>query len=108
MLRDIMAAAEDLGVHEQRERGEDYCELVVYSRDTRKWENILSGILGPPAKPAGSAATREDDEITGQFGGITGEQTLFKKEGSEGTAIAMFWPWQDGEHTTLKMAVIKK
>ena len=107
MLSEIMSGAEGLGVHEERKRGEDYCELVVYSRDIQKWADILSGILGPPAKPAGRGATKEDGDITGKFGGITEEQTLFKKEGREGTVIAMFWPWQDGEHTTLKIAVIK-
>lgn len=108
MFNQIMTAAEGIDVHEERERGEDYCELVVYNSDVKKWTDILGGILGAPAKPAGSPVTREDGDITGQFGGVTKEQTLFKKTSSEGTVIAMFWPWQDGQHTTLKIAVIKK
>ena len=34
-------------------------------------------------------------------------QTLFKKDFEGHSIIAMFWPWQDQAHTTLKIALLK-
>ena len=33
---------------------------------------------------------------------------IFKKDFADLSVIAMFWPWSDGTHTTLKVALLKK
>ena len=52
--------------------------------------------------------TEIDLRVTEKYGGIGVNQTLFKKNGEADIVIAMFWPWQDGVHATLKIAAMPK
>ena len=97
-----------IGIHEKRRIEDDYCELVFYSKHTDEWQNIFKNILGAAVKPAGQKPSKEDIRLTESYGGVYGDQVLFKKEIPDYTLIAMFWPWQDNVHTTLKMALLKK
>ena len=36
------------------------------------------------------------------------ELDAFKKEFDNGIVIVMFWPWSDGVHITLKIALLNK
>ena len=106
-LAEIMGRLNTLTVIEQRSNTADYKELVFSCRDLQEWQKILEKDLGPAAKPAGKKPRAEDQEIAESFGGIYANQTLFRKETPEGTVIAMFWPWSDEEHVTLKLALCK-
>jgi len=103
---DILFQARDLGVHERRSLSAEYCELVFFSRDLDAWYRILSSALGEPRKPPGQEPTVSDLDLTHKTGGIRINQTLFEKDFGEETIIAKIWPWDDGEHMTLKMAVL--
>lgn len=105
---DILLKAKDLGVHERRSLSSEYCELVFFGKDLEAWFDILSSVLGEPRKPAGSEPTASDLDLTNKTGGIRANQTLFEKDFDGETVIAKFWPWDDGEHITLKMAVLFK
>ena len=104
MVTAIMAACEGIKIEERREVTEDYAELVVYTSDLEEWTAKIGSVTGPPAKPAGEKPTSQHNTITDSFGGIHKEQTLFHKQDGESTTVVMFWPWGDGEHTTVKMA----
>ena len=69
---------------------------------------VFKNILGPAVKPAGVKPTENDLQLTRDYGGIWINQILFKKEIGNVTFIAMFWPWQDDIHTTLRMAFLEK
>ena len=97
-----------LGVCEERSFSDNYIEVVFFTIDTDKWNNLLSEALGQALKPAGAAPTAEAQALTKDCGGIFANQTLFKKDFAQVSVMAMLWPWQDGEHTTLKMALAKK
>jgi hypothetical protein len=105
-LDDILFQAKDLGVHERRSQSVEYCELVFFSRDLTAWFNILSAVLDEPRKPPGSEPTASDLDLTRETGGIRVNQTLFEKDFGEKSIIAKIWPWDDGEHMTLKMAML--
>ncbi|NQU94686.1 MAG: hypothetical protein HQ549_00425 [Candidatus Omnitrophica bacterium] len=108
MLKEIIEKSKTLDIFEKRTVNDEYCEYVVATDEINKWEKMLTGILGPATKPAKVKPTKEDVRITQECGGVFDNQTLFKKEFEDGTIIAMFWPWQDDTHTTVKIAFIKK
>ncbi|MGA1824695.1 MAG: hypothetical protein ACMUIP_08515 [bacterium] len=107
-LSEILTACGDLEIVEKRSIDNEYNELVFLNKEIDQWKTILSEICGPPIKPAGIKPTAEDLMTTKDYGGIFNNQTLFKKEFDNGTIIAMFWPWQDSVHVTLKMALLNK
>ncbi len=103
---EIMLQAKDLGVYERRSLSPEYCELVFFSKDLDAWHKILSSSLGEPRKKPGMEPTESDLDITRKTGGIWANQTLFEHQFEGKTMIAKIWPWDDGEHMTLKMAVL--
>lgn len=106
-LKEILARCSKLSVYEQRHRTDVYNELVFYNEDLDEWSKILTAVLGPPIKPPGAKPAKDDLRLSKDYGGIDINQTLFKKEFDDATVIAMFWPWQDNIHTTLKIILLK-
>lgn len=105
ILRDIIERFGDLKIQAKRAITDAYCELVFYSKDTAAWEKVITDLLGPAVKPPRANPSREDLRITEAYGGIQAGQTLFKKNFEGYAVMAMFWPWQDKAHATLKIAV---
>lgn len=105
-LREITDCCVHLDVHEKRCDREDLFELVFFQKDVAEWSRVLSAFLDAPVKPSGKAPTPENLEITEGTGSIRIEQTLFEKNFENGVIIAKFWPWQDGHHITLRMALL--
>lgn len=103
-LAPIVAAIAGLPVDEQRQRREQYVELVFFTRDTARWIEVLSAHLGPPAKSPGATPSAEQSKLASAYGGVHANQTLFSGTAGGVRVVAMFWPWQDGSHTTLKLA----
>lgn len=105
-LREITDCCVHLDVQEKRCEREDLFELVFFQKDVAEWGRILAAFLGDPVKPSGKAPTAKDLEITEGTGSIRIEQTLYEKNFDDGVIIAKFWPWQDGNYITLRMAML--
>jgi len=106
--KEVIQKCSNLGVDEEREATDQYAEVVFYNKDLDQWTKVLAETLGQAKKPAGTEPSEEDTGLAKDFGGIFKNQTLFKKEIDDSTMIAMFWPWQDNIHTTLKVALLKR
>jgi hypothetical protein len=104
-LKEILKNCIDLAVVQERARRDQYVELVFPTKETDQWAAKIQESLGEASKPPGQSATKEQEKITKDFGGIQKGQTLFCKSRDEEYIIAMFWPWGNGEHTTLKLAI---
>lgn len=104
-IADILRKCVDLPVVQERARRDNYAELVFPTKDTGKWAEALKVFFGEAAKPAGENPTKDQEKLTDEFGGVKKGQTLFCKPCEDKFMIAMFWPWGNGEHTTLKLAV---
>ena len=102
----IVNALDSLKVYENRFNDSDYHELVFFTADTEMWTQALSEFLGEPYKAADEQVTPEHKELTGRYGSIADNQTLFYKTTDSMTYIAMYWPWGNGEFTTLKLIEI--
>jgi len=107
VLKDILTNCATLSVYEERSATDEYYELVFYSKDVAEWESKIAEVMGGVAKPAGEKPTRDHLALTQDLGGVWVDQTFFSAEKDGETIIAMFWPWQDKTHVTLKMKVIK-
>ncbi|MFC1646396.1 hypothetical protein ACFL2Y_04375 [Candidatus Omnitrophota bacterium] len=107
-IKEILEKCKGLEVSEERDINSEYGELVFLTKDLDKWDKVFVDILGPAIKPAGAEPTMNDHVLTKDYGGIYDNQTLFKKDFDNTSVMAMFWPWGDNTHTTLKLAVIKK
>jgi hypothetical protein len=107
LIKDFVAAIGALKIYERRETNDAYCEVVFFSQDLAEWKNVLSSFFGPAAKDRGAKPSKEHQKLTEDYGGIRSEQVLFVKhiETDGDTVIAMLWPWDDGEHITLKIFV---
>jgi len=82
-------------------------ELVFYAGDTAEWMTLLTGILGKAVKPMWQKPTNRDRKCTKKFGGIRPNQTLFMKDFSDYTVLAMIWPWKDKTLSSLKIPLIQ-
>ena len=107
-LKEVMDKCGSLKIFEKRSATDDYIELVFHNEETGEWNKLLSDFFGPAAKPPKAKPSKNDISITKVYGGIRPDQTLFRKDFDDAMIIAMFWPWQDGAHTTLKIFLIRK
>lgn len=108
MLKEIIEKCGMLSVCEQRCITDEYTELVFFNKELDKWNKIFVDIFGQAIKPTGVKPTEDNLRLTKDYGGIHDNQILFEKKFDDVTVIAMFWPWQDNIHTTLKMALLRK
>ncbi len=106
-LKEIMEKCSTLVIDEKRCVNDEYIEIVFYNREMDAWNEMFTDILGSAVKPAGTKPSKDDLSLTENHGGIHKDQTLFKKEFDNSAVMAMFWPWQDDTHTTLKVVLLK-
>jgi hypothetical protein len=96
----LKQAAKDVGFETSRAEDENYLEAVVLKNKLEELMLKLDSLFGPAQnKPSAQA-----QEAVSKFGGITKGQTLYFWQEGESFVFAMLWPWQDGEHITLKMS----
>jgi hypothetical protein len=104
ILKDIVNRCHGLTIQEVRSDKDEYYEVVILNREIEDWEKLLASILGPARKPKGVKPSDDDLSLTSASGGIRVNQTLFERSFGNYSIIAKFWPWDDNEYTTLKMA----
>ena len=107
-LKVILEKFSMLDVYEIRRATDEYVELVFYNDKQNEVDDILEDMLGSPRKPAGVKPSQDDLGLTREHGGIWDNQTLFVNECEGYTVMAMYWPWDDEVHTTLRMARLEK
>ena len=105
-IQEITEKCKNLRIYEKRCIEDEYAELVIFGEDFDHWSRILEDFLGSATKPAGVKPSKNQKEITDRLGGIFRNQILFQKDYDDFIVLAMFWPWENGEYVTLKMAVI--
>jgi hypothetical protein len=103
---DLVSECRALKLHEERTVTDDYYEAVFYNHDMKEVNEIISARLGPPVKTEDAAPTEKNLELTKNNGGIRVGQTLYIRDSEDTTLFAMFWPWQDKIHTTVKLVLL--
>ncbi|HOX54843.1 MAG: hypothetical protein PHI86_01705 [Candidatus Omnitrophica bacterium] len=105
-LKQIFEKFNSIEFAEKRCVDDEYVEVVVLNKQSEEWNKISQELFGPALKPAGAKPNKDVLSLAEEFGGIRNDQSLFKKEIDGRHVMAMFWPWQDGAHTTLKIFVL--
>lgn len=103
ILKTILEKCESLEIKKIKKQKEDVVELVFFAKDIKQWNALFTDILGQAVKPAGQKPSGRDHELTRSFRGIRPNQTLFANKVDNILLIAMFWPWDDKRHVTLKV-----
>jgi len=107
-ISEILEKCGHLKVEEKRVSSSGYSEQVIFADEIDQWNKVLTGILGAAVKPAGQKTTPQYFVLTVNFGGIFDDQTLFYKNFENKSIIAMFWPWKNKIHATLKIACFQE
>ncbi len=107
-VNDVLQRCSHLKSEGGSDISEDYVEREILIKDIEQWEEILTDMLGPPAKKAGDETTQFFFNLTVNYGGILDDQTLFYKKFNGTSIIAMIWPWKDKNEVTLKIACLKE
>jgi hypothetical protein len=110
-LIDIIAKLKHLDYSQKKyhvDRHGEYAQLVFRNDQTKKWLDSVGEVLGPPVKTKDEPVSEKIITLTEDFGEIFDHQTLFYAETSSQRIIAMLWPWQNNELTTLKIMVVKR
>jgi hypothetical protein len=103
-LEKIMKKISQLDIYEKRNASEKYCEIVFFSKDKEKWNTVFSELLGDAIKPESIPPSGEHEKMAEQYGGIRKEQVLYNRVFEKTSIMAMFWPWGNGTHITVKIA----
>jgi len=98
---DLRKELKNVRFEELRHDRDDYLEAVVKKDEFAKLTAVVEKILGT-AIPQ-SQLPQGIENVIGKFGGIMHGQSLYLKNLGKDEVMAMFWPWQDGEHTTVKI-----
>lgn len=91
-----------------RSEEETYFEAVIQNELVQELAGKLKVYLGAAVFTGGEKLADNVKKIINQFGGINPGQTLYLLQENDTVILAMFWPWQDRLHTTLKMALLTK
>ncbi|MBU1086202.1 MAG: hypothetical protein KKD05_01640 [Candidatus Omnitrophica bacterium] len=106
--KDIIKKLDKLDIYQQRQAADNYAEIVIFNKEIFLCAEIMEELMGEPVCSEGIKPTDQDIADTKDFGGIFNEQTLYKKDFDRTRVLVMFWPWQDGEHITLKVVCLNK
>ncbi len=98
-FKKLKDTVKELGVDTSRAENDNYLEVVIIKDKLTELVLKLDNLLGPAQ--GGSSAQAED--VIKEFGGLIKGQTLYFWHEGKSFVFAMLWPWQDGEHITLKM-----
>ena len=102
-MEELMRTAKRIGAEETRRESEDYLELVMNREKLDTLEQALQHYFGEPFKPAGVRPSDVCEKVSGSYGGITTDQTLYFTERENVPNAAMIWPWADGKRLTVKI-----
>lgn len=104
---ELKAKVKSVGFDELRIEHDNYFEAVIVKTKTRELVNALQKFFGVPVWPSRRKLSLQVEEAIKDYGGIMAGQTLFFRDHDHKIIFAMLWPWQDGEHATVKIAAIE-
>ena len=99
-FEELKTAVKAVGLETERVEEQHYLEGVFLKNKLQDIALRLESSLGAAQKEF----SRQAQEAVSGFGGIAKGQTLYYCQEGPSFIFAMLWPWQDGEHITLKMA----
>jgi len=99
-----MVEVQNMDFETVRINSNKYFEAVLLKNKLPDLTKTLEKIFGAPKWPSEKELSGETQEIINGFGGIRDDQSLYFLKQEKDYVFAMLWPWQDGEHITLKIS----
>jgi len=87
-----------------REESSDYFEAVIDKSELMNLASRLENFFGPRIWPSKNKLSEEVVNSIREFGGVMPDQALYFRKTNNKGAFAMLWPWQNGEHITVKIS----
>jgi len=107
-FEEIKKAVKEIRLDTLRLDSDTNFEAVIVKEEMDKLIALLEGFFGSPAFPSKNRLPLQIHESINAFGGIMPGQTLYYLSQGNDTIFAMLWPWQDGQHITVKIIKIAK
>jgi len=101
---ELKEGLKDVLFDEARKDTDNYFEAVILSPQLKELTDRLKNFFGLPVYPSESKLSSQAEKAIEEFGGVMSGQTLYYWNKGNDVVFAMLWPWQDGEHITLKIA----
>ncbi len=108
VFKDILLQSRELPIEEEYIPSITFRKIVFASKHAGVWNGLFTKLLGKAAKPVGQVPSKEERDLTRDFGGIETHQTLYKKEFESTFLIAMIWPWADGDCKSARIVIVPK
>jgi len=103
-LTEVKKEMKSVGLTEVRIDTADYFEAVLTKEVLAALSLKLEKIFGAAQYPSSKSLPDDIVAMTQKFGGVREGQTLYFTKENGLSKLAMLWPWQDGQHLTLKIA----
>lgn len=107
-LNEIRKGLEGVVFERIRQDEDSFFEAVVVQDELVKLTGVLEKFFGSAVSPSENKLPQEIEDAINSFGGIFSGQSLYFSNQEEDALLAMLWPWQDGQHTTVKLFKINK
>lgn len=78
-------------------------EAVIVKGELVRLRECLEKFFGSPVFPSKKSLTLEISQLINGFGGIFPGQTIYFWSQGKEAIFTMLWPWNDGQHTTVKI-----
>lgn len=81
----------------------NYFEAVMAQAELVKLIGILEKFFSSTISPSENKLPAHIEKEINDLGGIFAGQSLYFNNQGDNILFAMLWPWQDGQHTTIKI-----
>ena len=102
-FEELIKEIKGVSFDELRSEEADYFEAVILNEELENLNTLLGKYFGPPVFLAREGFSSKVQEAIREFGGVWPDQSLYVWSEGDVVVFAMLWPWQDKEHTTLKV-----
>jgi hypothetical protein len=100
---DVKAQIKAIGFETLRTESDAYFEVVFLKNKLGEYTAALDGVFGKILWPSDNPIAPDVKAVIAQYGSVMPGQTLYAAQEGSHVLFAMFWPWGDREHITLKM-----
>lgn len=103
-FEDLIKEVRGAGYDSVRKDSSGYFEVVFLNKELQNVSDCFDKFFGQALYPSKNSLSFEVQKTIDDFGGIMPGQTLYFYSKDKSAIFAMLWPWQDGIHTTIKIA----
>ena len=102
-FNELRKQVQNLAFGEIRVNTDNCFEAVTTANDMAALTSFMEKFLGQPVFPSAAPLSAAIQTATQRYGGVNDGQILYYLSHGTSVVFAMFWPWADKVHVTLKL-----